>query len=32
MQLKNLHRLSDEKREEIAQQANKHKQVIYESA
>ena len=32
MQLKNLHRLSDEKRVEIAQQAHKHKQIIYESA
>ena len=31
MQLKNLHRLSEEKREAIALQAQQHKQVIYAS-
>ena len=31
MQLKNLHRLSDEKRDAIALQAQQHKQVIYAS-
>jgi deoxyribodipyrimidine photolyase-related protein len=31
MQLKNLHRLSDDKREAIALQAQQHKQVIYAS-
>jgi deoxyribodipyrimidine photolyase-related protein len=32
MQLKNLHRLTEEKREAIALQVAKHKEVIYESA
>jgi deoxyribodipyrimidine photolyase-related protein len=32
MQLKNLHRLSVEKREDIALQAHKHKQLIYETS
>ena len=32
MQLKNLHRLSEEKREEIALQAQKHRQLTYEKS
>jgi hypothetical protein len=31
MQLKNLHRLTAEKKEEITLQAHKHKQAIYET-
>jgi hypothetical protein len=31
MQLKNLHRLSDEKKNEISIQAKNHKKAIYEA-